>query len=162
VIAPDPQTAELVRFAYEEARLIDEKRLDEWYELFTEDALYWIPLTREQPDGINYTSLLYEDKLLLKIRIERLKNPRSFSQQPPSYCQHILQQPMVESAEADGSGWVVRTPFVYVEAQLDAQLLLAGVSRLHVVRTAAGLRIRLKKVDLINREAALPSIQLFP
>ena len=96
------RAAELVGFAYPEARLIDEKRFDEWYELFAEDGLYWIPLTREQPDGINHTSLLYEDKLLLKIRIERLKNPRSFSQQPPSYCQHILQQPEIESAATWG------------------------------------------------------------
>jgi 3-phenylpropionate/cinnamic acid dioxygenase small subunit len=124
--------------------------------------LYWIPLTREQPDGINYTSLLYEDKLLLKIRIERLKNPRSFSQQPPSFCQHILQQPVIESAGPGAEEWVVRTPFLYIEAQLDAQVVLAGVSYLHLVRTAERLLIRLKKVELVNREAALPSIQLFP
>ena len=29
--------------------------------------------------------------------------------------------------------WVTRTPFVYVESQGDTQLLLAGVSRLHIV-----------------------------
>jgi len=41
-------------------------------------------------------------------------------------------------------------------------LLLAGVSRLHIVEQDGRLRMRLKKVDLIMREAALPSIQLFP
>ena len=30
---------ELVEFVYDEARLLDEKRFDEWYELFTDDAL---------------------------------------------------------------------------------------------------------------------------
>ena len=56
----------------------------------------------------------------------------------------------------------MRTPFLYVEAQLDAQVVLAGVSYLHLVRTAERFLIRLKKVELVNREAALPSIQLFP
>ncbi len=49
--------AELVRFVYTEARLIDEKRFDEWYELFAEDARYWIPLTRAQQSGLTENSL---------------------------------------------------------------------------------------------------------
>lgn len=157
---PDAQA--LVRFVYHEARLVDEKRFDEWYELFTEDAHYWMPLTRGQPDGEDHTSLLYEDKLLLQVRIERLKNPHSFSQHQPSFCQHVLQAPQIESAGADGTSWVMRTPFTYVESQRDTQLVLAGVGWLHLVVLEARLRIRLKKVELVNCDAALPSIQLFP
>jgi 3-phenylpropionate/cinnamic acid dioxygenase small subunit len=154
--------ADLARFAYDEARLIDEKRFDEWYDLFTDDGIYWVPLTRGQPDGVNHASLLHEDKLLLRVRIERLKSPRSFSQHPPSFCQHILQQPLVESAAAGAGRVVLRTPLVYVETQLDEQLVLAGVSWLHLVREDGRLRIRLKKVELVNCDAAFPSIQLFP
>ena len=132
----------LFEFVYDEARLIDDKRFDDWYELFTDDGIYWMPLTREQPDGINHTSLLYEDKLLLKVRIERLKSPRSFSQHQPSFCQHVLQQPALESTAADSRSWVTRTPFVYVESQGDSQLLLAGVSRLHIVEQDGSLRMR--------------------
>ena len=47
-----------IDLVYHEARLIDEKRFDEWYELFTEDALYWMPLTRDQPIGETHTSLV--------------------------------------------------------------------------------------------------------
>ena len=151
---------DLVRFVYDEARLVDEKRFDEWYELFTDDAYYWMPLTRGQPDGENHTSLFYEDKLLLRVRIERLKNPHSFSQHQPSFCQHVLQAPQLESAGADA--WVMRTPFTYVESQRDSQIALAGVGWLHLVRDEDRLRIRLKKVELVNCDAALPSIQLFP
>jgi len=154
--------ATLTQFVYEEARLIDEKRFEEWYELFTDDAYYWMPLTRDQPDGDNHTSLLYEDKLLLRVRIERLRNPHSFSQQQPSFCQHVLQAPQLESANRDGAGWVMRTPFLYLESQLDTQQVLAGISRLHLVQLDGRLRIRLKKVELLNCDAALPSIQLFP
>lgn len=155
-------TSDAIReFVYREARLIDEKRFAEWYDLFTEDARYWVPLTRNQPDGVNHTSLMYEDKLLLKVRIERLKNPRSFSQQQPSFCQHVMQAPSLEVSEDSSSHWVTRTPFAYFETQLDTQIALAGVSWLHLVVVSGELRIQMKKVELLNCDAALPSIQLF-
>ena len=153
---------EILKFIYREARLIDERRLDEWYELFTDDARYWMPLTHGQPDGENHTSLLYEDKLLLKVRIERLKNPRSFSQAQPSWCQHVLQRPAIEDDGAATGRYRLRTPFIYVETRLDAQLVLAGVVSHWLRRESGALRIELKKVELTNCDAALPSIQLFP
>jgi 3-phenylpropionate/cinnamic acid dioxygenase small subunit len=158
---PRPSDAALADFVYREARLIDEKHLDEWYELFTEDARYWMPLTRGQPEGETDTSLFYEDKLLLKVRIERLRSPNAFSQQPPSFCQHVLQQPAVEEADVAANRFVVRTPFIYVESQLDRQLILAGTSWHHLAGVDGALRIRLKKIELLNCDAALPSIQLF-
>ena len=156
-----PSDAALAAFVYREARLIDEKRFDEWYALFTEDARYWMPLTRGQPEGEMHTSLFYEDRLLLKVRIERLRSPNAFSQQPPSFCQHILQQPAVEETDAAAGRFVVRTPFLYAESQLDRQLLLAGVVWHHLVSVDGDVRIRLKKIELLNCDAALPSIQLF-
>jgi 3-phenylpropionate/cinnamic acid dioxygenase small subunit len=159
---PALNEGDLARFVYHEARLIDEQRYDDWFELFTEDAVYWMPLTRGQPDGVNYTSLLYEDKLLLKVRIERLKSGRAFAQQQPSFCQHVLQVPQVESSDAARGEYVTRTPFLYVESQLDEQIVLAGVVAHHLVQSGGKVQIRMKKVEIVNCDAALPSIQLFP
>jgi 3-phenylpropionate/cinnamic acid dioxygenase small subunit len=151
-----------IDLVYLEARLLDEKRLDEWYDLYTADARYWMPLSRNQPPGEAHTSLLYEDKLLLKVRIERLRHPNAFSQQQPSYSQHVLQQPALESGEPASGRCVIRTPFLYVEAQLDRQLTLAAVAYHHLVAEEGVWRIQMKQVELLNREAALPSIQLLP
>jgi 3-phenylpropionate/cinnamic acid dioxygenase small subunit len=151
--------AAAIDLVYHEARLIDEKRFDEWYDLFTPDARYWMPLTRGQPPGNLHTSLYDEDKLLLKVRIERLQHSKAFSQQQPSFCQHVLQQPRVEEGAPAGEA-AVRTPFLYVEAQLDRQLVLAAVAYHHLVALNGRLRIRLKKIELLNCDAALPSIQL--
>jgi 3-phenylpropionate/cinnamic acid dioxygenase small subunit len=153
--------ADLVDFVYHEARLLDEQRFDEWYELYTEDARYWMPLTRGQPDGVSHTSLMYEDKLLLRVRIERLKNPHSFSQQPRSHAQHVLQAPQVESVDAATGIAILRTPFFYMESQMDESVILSGVIWHHLVRSEGHIRIRLKKIELVNCDAALPSIQLF-
>ena len=150
----------LVDFVYREARLLDEKRFDEWYELFTEDARYWMPLTRGQPDGETFTSLFYEDKLLLRVRIDRMRHPNAFSQQQPSFCQHVLQAPKVETADLKANRYVVRTPFMYFETRLDQQLILAGVAWHHLALVEGALRMRLKKIELVNCDAAFPSIQL--
>ena len=150
---------ELVDFVYAEARLIDEKRLEEWYELFAEDACYWVPLTRGQRSGRTENSLFFEDKLLLKLRIARLRNPHAYSQDQTSWCQHVLQAPEIEAA--DPGRILTRTPFHYAEARGDAMLLLAGVARHELIIVDGAPRIRLKRIDLVNCDAALPSIQLF-
>ncbi len=156
-----PGKGELARFLYREARLIDEKRLDEWYGLFTEDALYWMPLVRGQTDPHSHTSLFCEDRFLLKVRIERLKNPLSHSQQQPSFCQHVLQRPELVQRDDDAGEYALRTPFVYLETRLDEQIVLGGVAHHDLRREDGGLKIAVKRIELLNRDAALPSIQLF-
>ncbi|MCW5622628.1 MAG: nuclear transport factor 2 family protein [Burkholderiales bacterium] len=157
-----PTREDLIELVYREARLIDEKRFDEWYALFSEDGVYWVPLSPEQPDGIDNASLAYEDKLLLRLRIERLGSPRAFSQQPPSRCLHVLQRPEVEEMDPERNRYVTRTAYLYVESRGEAQQLYGCTARHTLAVIDDALRIRVKRVDLLNSGAALPSIQLFP
>lgn len=156
-----PTEQDLIRFVYREARLLDEKRYDDWYELFTEDGFYWVPLAPGQIDPHDHTSLAYEDRLLLKLRIERLKSPRAFSQQPESRGHHVLQLPEVEKSDAAGNEHVVRTQCIYTETHADEQQMYACTT-FHTLAVEGGvLKMRLKRVNLLNCDAALPSIQLF-
>ena len=144
-----------------ECRLLDAKRYEEWNALFTDDAYYWVPATPDQEDGLNHCSHLYEDKLLRELRIERLKSPRAFSQQPPSRCHHLLQLPTVEAFDEAGNAFVVRTEFHYTEAQGDEMQFHVG-HFLHELTVRDGaLRMTLKRVNLLNPDAALPAVQLF-
>jgi len=86
---------------YAEARLLDEQRYEQWLDLFTEDGYYWMPLVHDQQDARLHASLMHEDKLLLRIRVERLAGRRTFSQQPKSRSHHLLQQPTVESMDEE-------------------------------------------------------------
>ena len=150
--------SDVERFIYQEARLLDEKRFDEWYELFTEDACYWVPLVPGQTDPLAHNSLAYEDKLLLKLRIERLKLPTAYAQKPASRCHHVLQAPEVERS---GDEYRVRTPFIYTETRGDESQRYAATAWHTLVRSGGELKIRLKRVDILNADSALPSIQLF-
>jgi 3-phenylpropionate/cinnamic acid dioxygenase small subunit len=152
---------QLIDFVVHEARLLDAKRFDEWSALFTDDAWYWIPLVPDQEDGINHTSHLYEDKLLRDLRVERLKSPRAFSQQPPSRCHHLLQMPAVEEFDEAGNRFVVRTEFHYTESQGDELQFFVGTFFHHLTVRDNALRMTQKRVNLLNCDAALPAVQLF-
>jgi 3-phenylpropionate/cinnamic acid dioxygenase small subunit len=152
---------ELIRFVVREARLIDEQRFDEWYELFTDDAYYWVPVAPGQTDPLSHNSIAYEDKLLLQLRIERLRSPLAYSQKPASRCLHVLQTPEVEKSDPDKGEYLTRTPFMYTETKGDESQRYAATAWHTLVWKEGRLRIRLKRVDLLNSDAALPSIQLF-
>ncbi|MDM0004782.1 aromatic-ring-hydroxylating dioxygenase subunit beta [Variovorax sp. J22G73] len=152
---------DLVDFVVNEAHLLDTRRYEEWNALFTDDAFYWIPLVPDQEDGLNHTSHLYEDKLLRELRIERLKSPRAFSQQPQSRCHHLLQVPVVEQFNAEARRFVVRTGFHYTESQGDELQFYVGTFFHHLTVQDGALRMTLKRVNLLNCDAALPAVQLF-
>ena len=149
-------------FIAHEARLLDEQRFDEWLALFTEDGRYWVPLAgAAQAEGAAHNSLADEDRLLLALRIQRLKNPKAHSQHPRSRCQHVLQAPVQVGSASDGA-CELHTPFLYIESRGERQLLLAGTSTHRLVRVGDQWRIRCKRVDLLDAGAPLPAIQLFP
>lgn len=152
---------QLVEFVYAEARLLDAKRFDEWNALFADDGFYWLPSVPDQPNPDDYNSHLYEDKLLRDVRIERLKSPRAFSQQPPSRCHHLLQAPVVETFDPDEERFVTRTEFHYTEAQGDDLQFYVGTVFHHLTVQGGALRMALKRVNLLNCDAALPAVQLF-
>ena len=56
---------------------------------------------------------------------------------------------------------LTRTQLIYTETRGDDSQRYAATAWHTLVATPAGLRIRLKRVDLLNCDAALPSIQLF-
>lgn len=152
----------LIDFVVGESRLLDAGRYEEWLDLFSEDGRYWMPLARGQEDRRTHASLLDEDKLLLRIRVERLAGARTFSQAPQSHGHHLLQTPVVVVRDPAQGAWETYTPFHYVEARGDDQTLFAGWARHSLCLEAGALRIRLKRVDLVNCEAAFGNVQLFP
>jgi 3-phenylpropionate/cinnamic acid dioxygenase small subunit len=148
-----PTNQQLIDFVIHEARLIDQHRLDEWLDLFTDDGI--------QTDPKLTTSLMYEDKLLLTIRIERLKGKRTYSQKPKSRCHHVLQTPQIDKRDEANNEFVTWTSMHYVETRYDDQQLYAAWAT-HTLAVVEGkLRIRLKRVDLVNCDAAFGNIQLF-
>jgi 3-phenylpropionate/cinnamic acid dioxygenase small subunit len=156
-----PSDQDLIAFVFHETRLLDQHRFEEWLDLFTDDAHYWMPLEWGQTDPRLTASLMYEDKLLLRIRVERLKGNRTFSQKPKSRCHHVLQTPQVDRRDEAANEYVTWTPMHYIETRYDDQQLYAAWATHTLAMQDGRLRIKFKRVDLVNSEAAFGNIQLF-
>ena len=153
--------ANVIGFVYHEARLLDEHRFDEWLALFAPDGRYWMPLEYDQTDRRLTASLMDEDLFLLRLRVERLKGNRTYSQKPKSRCHHVLQQPRVDIFDPDTDRYVTWTAMHYLETRLDQQDLYAAWATHELTAIEGSLRIAMKRVDLVNCDAAFGSIQLF-
>lgn len=156
-----PSDQELVDFVYHEARLLDEKRYEEWEALFTEDGVYWIPLEHDQRDPDHHTSLVYDDRLLMQVRLGRMKSPRAFSLRPTVRGHHLLAQPRIERRDPETGEYVLRTDFHYTEAKGDDVLRYAATAYHHLSADGEGLRMRMKRVNLLNCDASHPAVQLY-
>ena len=151
---------DLVNFVFLEARMLDEERFEEWLTLFTSDGRYWMPLEPNQTEEKIVTSLLYEDMILLTTRVRRLRGKLTYSQQPRSRGVHVLQRPFVDSMDDVANIYSVHTPFQFIESRRDEKELYAGWMD-HTLTVEDGkLKIRLKRVELVNCDAAHHNMQM--
>ena len=138
--------AEIQALVLREARLLDERRFADWLELFAEDGVYWVPTQPQQESPHEALSLVYEPRSLLAVRVERLAQAALHVQSPPSRTVHQVGGIEVNELEA-------RSTLMVAEWRNGESRWFAG-RVLHRLRaTAQGLRIVLKRVDLIDSEA---------
>lgn len=148
---------EVAAFVHHEARLLDERRYDEWVALYAEDARYWVPAAPEMRAPTEGPSHFHDDKQLLRARTHRLANPRAFGAEPAPRTVHIVSGVTVDGT-ADGEiragssqmmlEWRDRDGF-----EADKRLFGGRVTH-RLRREAGGLRIVEKRIDLIDAEGA--------
>lgn len=152
---------EVEQFLFFEARLLDERRWQEWLDLFTAEGVYWVPLARGQTDPINHASLFYENAMLREVRARRLDSPRAFSLQPPTYTSHVIGNITVDTIDSSSGDIVVHSTFHLLEWRKVEQRLLGGNYEHRLKRIDGRLRIELKRVNLVNCDAVHEALQVF-
>src|SRR5262245_50869527 len=101
---------EVEQFLYREARLLDERQLHTWVELFTEDVRNWMPMpSNRYPAGSKAIGILDhgqdsaperppteelpildETKATLRARIARRDTGMAWAEDPPSRTRHMI------------------------------------------------------------------------
>lgn len=153
---------ELTEFVAREAYLLDTLQLEEWETLFAEGGHYWIPLAHDQVDPINHTSIAYEDYILRDVRIRRLREVRAWSQQPITHSSRIVGHPTLLEGDDNSAEVLVSVPFQMAEwRKRREQRLLAGRYSYRLARQDGDLKIKLKRVDLINCDAVHDNFEVF-
>jgi len=91
---------EAERFLFAEARMLDERRFDEWEALFTDDGSYWVPIDPRKASGQG-VSIISDDRKRIHERVYRLTQTPVLDQNPPSRTIRFVSNVEVE---ADGAG----------------------------------------------------------
>ena len=89
---------ELMQFYIEEAWMLDERRLRDWLDLFTDDVFYFMPrrlnVHRNELDrelsAEGDLAIFEDDKTWLTMRVERLETGMAWAEDPPSRTRHIV------------------------------------------------------------------------
>src|SRR5881628_3570626 len=145
--------SEIEQLLYHEAWLLDRGRLDEWLGLYTDDATYWIPLQANQADPLTTSSIVYDDRRLLEVRIRQFQHPRAHARMPAPRTVHQVSNVQVVQAEGDTLHAV--STLVLLEYREERQRVWGALVEHYLRRTGTGLRIAAKRVDLVNSEAEL-------
>lgn len=144
--------AEAEDFLYREADLLDELRLEEWLELFTEDGIYWLPTNPEDADPEKEISIIYDDKTRRELRIKQFRTGIHWSQDPPSRTRHFVSNVRVDE---DSNGEVkVLSNLIVFESRGQRSTVLPGAC-VHQLRPAGGgWQIAMKRVSLLSSSTA--------
>ena len=147
-------------FILGEARLLDQRRYEDWAALFADDGIYWVPAKPGQENPVEHVSLFWDDKHLLQARIARLRHPDIHVQTPPSQVSHIVSDILVETNADTGPGCIDSyASFLMLEYRADwGQRLFGGHVRHRLRRRGDSFEIVLKRVDLVNAEAVQPAL----
>lgn len=141
---------EVEEFLYWEAELLDDWRLPEWADLFTDDAVYEVtPLNIEEPMSARSADTLFiiaDDKERLTSRAKRLMKKTAHAEYPHSKTRHMVGNVRVSPAAEDDCK--VKANFVVYRTKGDSTARYMGEAHYLLVRDHDRLRIRSKRCVL--------------
>ena len=174
-------TREIEQFLYREARLLDERRFDEWLGLLTDDIRYWMAARSNRyprrskaiaildPDRYveddiprdDELSLLDEDKQSLTGRVRRLDTGMAWAEDPPSRTRHLITNIEVVPAAAASPIQVHSNFIVYRTRAETEQDFYVGARRDLLRRQEGEWRIAERRVILDQNVLLAKNISIF-
>ena len=155
----DAECRDVVAFVYKEARLADEARYAEWLDLWTDDAVYWVPASTDPgADPDKHISHIYDNRGRLETRIRMLQSGYRYSQEPASLMRRIVSN--IEATADDGE-LVAESNFALAELSIQAKHEMhwwVGRTTHRLRRVGGELKMCRKKVVLVNAAEPLPNL----
>jgi 3-phenylpropionate/cinnamic acid dioxygenase small subunit len=157
-------------FLFLEAELLDERRLREWLDLFTDDARYWMPIRHnplERPadvqDELSKPGEGYyfnDTKETLKIRVERVYSKQAWAEMPPSRTRRLISNVRVK--KDDGREIEVDCNFFVYRTRMEKDEDIFVGTRKDVLRRAGGgMKIARRTIILDQAVLSAKNISIF-
>jgi anthranilate 1,2-dioxygenase small subunit len=130
---------EIVALNYRYARCLDENRLDEWPEFFTEDGRYLIQPRDNLDQGLEGYWLYFENKRMLRDRVVSLKDVNIYK---IHYERRMVTN--VEVTGREGDGWLARANYLVMHTDNEGRssVFSIGEYRDRIVKSDGALRFR--------------------
>ncbi len=146
---------EVYSFLMHEAELLDEHRVREWLDLFTDDAQYLMPVrvNRERGAGSGFdesSSYFEETRGSLELRVRRLETEYAWAEDPPSRTRHFVSNIRVAEGEEEDEITVKSNLLLYRSQGSDPSHDLLSEERRDVLRREEGQWKLRKRVILLD------------
>jgi 3-phenylpropionate/cinnamic acid dioxygenase small subunit len=166
---------EVERFLHREARLLDQRRFQEWLSLFTEDTRYWMPVRRtrlsegraesweieKELSGEHEVAYFDDDLPLLQLRVARLATDMAWAENPPSRTRHLVTNIEVEFV-AGLNEYQVESYFIVYQSRLETREALFVGYRSDTLRRVNGeLKIAGRKIVLDSGVLNASTLSIF-
>ena len=160
---------EIEAFLYHEAELLDERRYEEWLDLFTEDAHYFMPMRRNVPHDepereftragtdVNWFD---EGKDTLTRRVKQILTGIHWAEEPPSRTCHIVSN--VQVLAADPAEVTVKSRFLVYRNRVETETdFLVGKREDVLRRRDGGWKIARRKIVLDQNVLLAKNLTVF-
>ncbi len=144
-------------FIVRECELLDGGDLLAWLDLFAPDGIYWVPLTERQDNPQDFVSIIYENVALLRMRIGRSQHPNAHGMAEPIRTSRMIANLIFDEPASDRIR--VSARFTLAEWRRDHSRHFSG-KYTYLLDLAGPIRIVSKRVDIINSQDPLESIQI--
>jgi 3-phenylpropionate/cinnamic acid dioxygenase small subunit len=154
-------------FLFTEARLLDERRFEEWVDLFAEDGRYEVPVRVTREAGAEWelapTARIFDDtKQTLQIRVSRLRTDFAWAEQPPSRTRHFVSNVAVEPTDVPAELVAVSNLLVYrSRGDWTVADLLSAQRRDRIRRTDEGWRFVHRWTALDQSNVSAHNLSIF-
>lgn len=148
--------SEVEQMLFREAYLLDQHRFDDWLSLYTDDAIYWVPLEENQADAHETSSIIHDDREMMALRVRQYRDARAHARLPMARTVHHVSNVLI--LEEGVAELVAASALVLVEYRQERQRVFGATVTHRLRRTPAGLRIAVKRIDLVNSESELDGI----
>jgi 3-phenylpropionate/cinnamic acid dioxygenase small subunit len=172
---------EIERFFYLEARLLDERRFDEWLDLLTDDIRYWMAgrsnryprrsraIAILDPDRYveddlareDELALLDETKATLSGRVARLETGMAWAEDPPSRTRHLITNVEVVAGTAPTEVEARSNFIVYRTRGETEQDFYVGARRDRLRRVDGAWKLAERKVTLDQNVLLAKNLSIF-
>lgn len=149
----DPRVLRAIELVWKEAAALDAKDYPAWEEMFTDEGFYVIPIDPETTDFASSLNMIYDDKRMRHMRVERMMQGYAPSAVAAARTARVVSRFTVE--EVSDTTVVIRSAQI-LSAFKRNEFHTIGAELTHTIELAeSGDRIAEKVARLINSEDAV-------